>query len=119
MSVEATEWLICIALAAGSIGLTSPEMASHLGLIVNKQREVPYGSLCSLAELFGAIAFAGYWLGLYAAIVVRPADAFIALILTLAMGGHVRAVWFAAQVGLLLWGIWLLFQVLGGSISLQ
>jgi hypothetical protein len=62
---------------------------------------------------------AGYWLGLYAAIVVRPADAFVALILTLAMGGHVRAVWFAAQVGLLLWGIWLLFQVLGGSISLQ
>ena len=100
------DWLICIALTAvGSIGLSYPETAARLGLIVNKHREVPFGTLLSLAELIGGVALAGYWLGLYAAIAVWPAGSVVAFILTLAMGGHVQGVWLLAQVVLLLWGL--------------
>ena len=52
LSVQTMDWLICIALTAvGSIGLSYPETAARLGLIVNKHREVPFGTLLSLAEL--------------------------------------------------------------------
>ena len=83
---------------------------------MNKHREVPFGTLFSLAELIGGLALAWYWLGLYAAIAVYPAGSLVAFILTLAMGGHVQGVWLSAQVVLLLWGAWLLFQVVRESI---
>lgn len=86
---------------------------------MNRHREVPFGTLFSLAELIGGVALAGYWFGLYAAIAVWPAGALVAFILTLAIVGHVQAIWVAAQLGLLLWGIWLLFPVIGGSIILR
>ena len=120
LSVQTIDWLICIALTAvGSIGLSYPETAARLGLIVNKHREVPFGTLLSLAELIGGVALAGYWLGFYAAIALWPAGTLVAFALTLAMGGHVQGVWFLGQVVLLLWGGWLLLQVVGISIYLQ
>ena len=65
---------------------------------MNKRREVPFGTLFSLAELIGGVALAGYWFGLYAAIAVWPAGALVAFILTLAIVGHVQAIWVAAQL---------------------
>ena len=101
LSVRTMDWLICIALTAvGSIGLSYPETAARLGLIVNKHREVPFGTLLSLAELIGGVALAGYWLGFYAAIAVWPAGSVVAFILTLAMGGHVQGVLVPSSGGL-------------------
>jgi hypothetical protein len=82
---------------------------------VNKHREVSFGTLFSLAELIGGVALAWYWLGFYPAIAIWPAGSLVAFILTLAMGGHVQGVWLLAQVILLLWGAWLLFQEARGS----
>ena len=120
LSAQTSYWLICIALSAvGSIGLIYPETAAHLGRVVNKHREVPFGTLLSLAEHIGSIALAWYLLGFYAAIALWPAGTLVAFILTLAMGGHVQGVWLLGQVVLLFLGGWLLFQVVGISIYLQ
>ena len=120
MSAQTLYWLVCPALSAvGSVSLLYPETAAHMGLFVNKHREVPFGTLLSLAEHIGGIALAGYWLGFCAAIAMWPAGTLVAFILTLAMGGHVQGVWLLGQVVLLFLGGWLLFQVVGISIYLQ
>ncbi len=120
MSVQTIDWLICIALTAvGSIGLSYPETAARLGRFVSKHREVPFGTLVSLAELFGGVALGWYWLGVFAAIAVWPAGSLVAFILTLAMGGHVQVVWLLAQATLVLSGSSLLFELVRASIYLQ
>ena len=117
LGVQTIHWLICIGLiAVGSIGLSYHEIAAHLGLVVDRHREVPFGTLVSLGELSGGIALAWHWWGPYAAVAAWPAGSLVAFILTLAMAKHVQGVWLSAQVLLLLWGGRLLFRIIEGVI---
>lgn len=120
LSAQTIDGSICIALTSvGSIGLSYPETAARLGRFVSKHTEVPFGTLVSLAELFGGVALGWYWLGFFAAIAVWPAGSLVAFILTIAMGGHVQLFWLVTQSTLLLSGSSLLFELVRASIYLR
>jgi hypothetical protein len=120
LSVQTIHWLICIALTAvGSIGLSYHEIAAYFGLVVDRHREVPFGTLVSLTELIGGVALAWHWWGPYAAVTAWPVGSLVAFILTLVMVNHVQGVWLSAQVILVLWSVRLMFQTAGGFILLQ
>jgi hypothetical protein len=117
LSVQTTDWLMYRTDGGRIDWCVVPRDGSHLGRFVRKHREVPFGTLFSLAELIVGLALAWYWLGLYAAIATYPAGSLVAFVLTLAMGGHVQVVWLLAQVTLLLSGAWWLFQIVSGRVT--